>query len=206
MFKKQLQNLNACENAIEWVGCATLEGAWAECPRGDWMIWLAMRMAGQPGWPSPVDVVVVLCDIVEPIVSYIPANSKCLLTALETVRQWCIDDVSRMDVLAAYTDVAAIHTYPYTAAIRVTSAVSNVIFTAISIFADGVAAVAYGGTDAAAVAAAVSAADAVGEAVAAAGDAVAAYDAVAAAAAADAANADAADVIRQRLTIGGIDV
>ena len=40
-FKEELQKLNACEEAIEWVGDRTLEQAWNECERGDWMLWFA---------------------------------------------------------------------------------------------------------------------------------------------------------------------
>jgi hypothetical protein len=42
-IKDQLKKLNACSQAIEWVGDQTLENAWNTCPRGDWMLWLYRR-------------------------------------------------------------------------------------------------------------------------------------------------------------------
>jgi hypothetical protein len=39
-FADQLRKLHACDEAVEWVAERTLEQAWAECERGDWMIWL----------------------------------------------------------------------------------------------------------------------------------------------------------------------
>lgn len=34
-----LKEINACREAIEWIGERTIEEAWNECPRGDWMLW-----------------------------------------------------------------------------------------------------------------------------------------------------------------------
>ena len=48
----RLDALGACEDAIDWVadeGHRSLAAAWAACPRGDWMLWLAARLAGKPG-------------------------------------------------------------------------------------------------------------------------------------------------------------
>ena len=42
-FKKQLQKMNACSEAIEWAENRTLEQAWNDCERGDWMLWFAEK-------------------------------------------------------------------------------------------------------------------------------------------------------------------
>jgi hypothetical protein len=42
-FKDQLIKNHACEDAVAWVKDRTLEEAWKECERGDWMLWLARR-------------------------------------------------------------------------------------------------------------------------------------------------------------------
>jgi len=39
-FKKYLKKIAACDEAIEWVGDRTLQQAWDECNRPDWMLWL----------------------------------------------------------------------------------------------------------------------------------------------------------------------
>ena len=39
-IKEKLRSLNACIGAMEWSEGKTLEQIWAECPRGDWMLWL----------------------------------------------------------------------------------------------------------------------------------------------------------------------
>ena len=40
-----LERLGACADAREWVGDRTLDQAWAECERPDWMLWLHARSA-----------------------------------------------------------------------------------------------------------------------------------------------------------------
>lgn len=40
-FREQLVRFNACEEACAWVGDRDIESAWTECPRGDWLMWLA---------------------------------------------------------------------------------------------------------------------------------------------------------------------
>jgi len=42
-FKQVLEEINACSEALEWVGDRTLEQAWNDCHRGDWMLWLAHK-------------------------------------------------------------------------------------------------------------------------------------------------------------------
>lgn len=38
-FKQQLIKLNACKEAIDWVEDRTLDQAWNDCHRSDWMAW-----------------------------------------------------------------------------------------------------------------------------------------------------------------------
>jgi len=43
-FQEQLKNLNACEEAIEWLQDKTLQEAFATCERADWMLWAYARL------------------------------------------------------------------------------------------------------------------------------------------------------------------
>ena len=43
-FKKQLEMLGACEDAIQWVSSKTKQEAWEQCERGDWMLWLYKKL------------------------------------------------------------------------------------------------------------------------------------------------------------------
>ena len=42
-LKEKLKEMNACQEAIDWVGNRTLKQAWDECERGDWMLWFASK-------------------------------------------------------------------------------------------------------------------------------------------------------------------
>lgn len=44
-FHKLLQELNACDPAKKWVDNKTIEQAWEECERGDWMLWLLSALS-----------------------------------------------------------------------------------------------------------------------------------------------------------------
>jgi hypothetical protein len=43
-LKQKLKELNACDEAMEWVGDRTIEQAVKDCHRGDWLLWLGQRI------------------------------------------------------------------------------------------------------------------------------------------------------------------
>lgn len=43
VFRDELVSMSACEDALAWVGARTLEVAWSECTKGDWLLWYAGR-------------------------------------------------------------------------------------------------------------------------------------------------------------------
>ena len=45
-LREKLIAMEACEEAIEWVGDRTLAQAWAECRESTWMFWWLGRCAG----------------------------------------------------------------------------------------------------------------------------------------------------------------
>ena len=47
-LRQMLVNLRVCREAIDWVGDRDLATAWAECERGDWMLYFAGSQAGPP--------------------------------------------------------------------------------------------------------------------------------------------------------------
>jgi hypothetical protein len=90
-FKKQLMDMDACDEAIAWVGDRTLTEAWALCPRGDWMLWWLGMMAGDPMWPTHQEVVRHTCVVVRKAVEFIPeitGNKVLFSKAIETTELW----------------------------------------------------------------------------------------------------------------------
>lgn len=89
----------ACGPSLTWLAGRDLATAWAECGRGDWMLWLAAR--------AGVDrrmVVAACCACVRPLLlPRIPAFSGQQLAryATETVERWCRGEASIDEVRAA---------------------------------------------------------------------------------------------------------
>ncbi len=44
----RLDRLGVCREGVEWARGRTPADAWRDCPRGDWLMWLAGRLSGPP--------------------------------------------------------------------------------------------------------------------------------------------------------------
>ena len=43
-MNETIKKLGACEEGLDWLGDKPLDAAWAECHRGDWMLWVADKV------------------------------------------------------------------------------------------------------------------------------------------------------------------
>jgi hypothetical protein len=110
-FSELLSQLHACGEATTWAKGKSLRGAWRDCGRGDWMLWLCGRMVGKPGWPSRRDVVLAACDCAELALEHVEdqeRSRKCI----ETIRAWTegeatIEEVRIAGRTASYATYAA---------------------------------------------------------------------------------------------------
>ena len=60
-----LTSLDACQAARDWVAKEkhkTLSAAWAACPRGDWMLWMAGKLSGAPESEGRKRLVLAACE------------------------------------------------------------------------------------------------------------------------------------------------
>jgi hypothetical protein len=83
-----LRPLYACVESIEWLESlppdTTFAQVWAQCERGDWMLWLAGRRKG-------VDrklLVLAACDVAEPALQHVRAGEERPAEAIESARRW----------------------------------------------------------------------------------------------------------------------
>jgi hypothetical protein len=182
---EEISKLHACSEALKWLrGQKTPEEAWAKCDRADWMIWLAMKKAGAPGWSPWQDVALLLCDITEPLVKGL-ADSRPL-AAIGACRAFVAGEIPRSSLFQAAH--AAAHAAAYAATYAAYAAAHAAAYAAD---ATATAAAATTTADAA------YAATATATATAAAAAATATY-----AGAKDTALAEMADLLRERLTLG----
>jgi hypothetical protein len=99
-----LRTMGACydRSFAQWVEArpdSTLDELWDECPRGDWMLWIAARAGCDQR-----SVVHAACDCAESVLAYIPAGEERPRRAIEVARRWARGEATLDDVRAAGID------------------------------------------------------------------------------------------------------
>ena len=90
-----LKKLEACQEAIEYASqFKTLEEAWQKCERGDWMLWLAGRLSGNPGSDSRKKLVLAACACARLSLKYAKKGELRPLHAIETAEKWANGDTA----------------------------------------------------------------------------------------------------------------
>lgn len=99
--------LGACEAAVAWARTQPdYETAWRVCERGDWLLWLAGRLA-TPGSDAHRAVVRAACACAETVLQYVPAGEDRPRRAIETARAWCDGTATVAQCRAAADDACA---------------------------------------------------------------------------------------------------
>ena len=103
---KKLQNIGACSQAVEWCkNHKSMQSAWDNCERGDWMAWLLGRTVKKNS-KAHKKLVLVACKIARDVLYLIPSKEKRPLIAIETAEKWCRGEATTEEVRAA-ADAAA---------------------------------------------------------------------------------------------------
>jgi len=174
----RIAELGSCGEALDWLRTERhpdLATAWAACHRGDWMLWLAGRVAGPPGDARRVPLVLAACDCAELALVHVPAGEDRPQIAVATARRWARGEATLDEVrtaadaadayAAAYAAVDAAYYAAYAAAYAAADAAADAAYAA-AYAADAYAYAAAYAADAAyaAYAAAYAAADAAADA------------------------------------------
>jgi len=84
---KKLLKLNPCSEAVEYArSYETLDAAWQDCARGDWMLWLIGKR--DTGETSRKRLVLAACACARTALQYIPDGENRPLIAIETAEKW----------------------------------------------------------------------------------------------------------------------
>jgi hypothetical protein len=89
----KLQEMNACQEAVDW--CQDYEGleaAWLACERADWMLWLIGKTIKDGDAQKPL--VLVACECARLALPYVPEGEDRPLKAIETAEAWARGDSS----------------------------------------------------------------------------------------------------------------
>jgi hypothetical protein len=128
-YVEGLRALGACSEAIEWAKSqASPAELWQICHRGDWMLWLCGKMAGEPGSDARGTLVLAACECARLALPHVPADEKRPLRAIETAERWARgkSDVTTTDVRAAACDAANAANVACDAAWAANAAAANV--------------------------------------------------------------------------------
>ena len=111
-FEELLNELGACSSAVEWARGKTLHAVWKTCQRGDWLFWLAGKMADKKGWHTRKQIVLAACVCAETALKYVPKGEERPKKAIQTARAWArgkatIEEVRNAGYAACYAASAA---------------------------------------------------------------------------------------------------
>ena len=123
-FSQLLRKIGACAEACEWAKGKSLAGAWEQCERGDWLLWLCGRMVDTEGWPTRKELVLAACACAETALKYVKAGEDRPRIAIETARKLVrgeatfqeVRDAAAAAAYAAYAAAAAAAAAAYDAA------------------------------------------------------------------------------------------
>lgn len=104
-----LRKLNACEDAVTFASnYDTLQAAWDACPRGDWLLWFAGKMAGPPEGEGRL--VLAACECARqalPIFEKRYPDDKRPRVCIETAEKWARGEATIEEVRKARNAAAA---------------------------------------------------------------------------------------------------
>ena len=116
-----LRSLNACKKVVTYADqFDSLQAAWDVCERGDWMLWLLGKQAGEISSDSRKHLVWIACQCARLTLKYVPEGEARPLRAIETAEAYTrsemtLDQVKKAAAAAAYA-AAAYTASAYTAA------------------------------------------------------------------------------------------
>lgn len=113
-FKEELKELNACVEAIEWVGEKSFKTAWQTCDRGDWMLWYVFekRKDFHLGDMRKITMAKVRCS---ELVKHLLQDDRSL-KALNVAKQFALGKVGESELKAACLDACDATTIAYNSA------------------------------------------------------------------------------------------
>jgi len=115
-----MKSIYACNDAVSWVESrdfASFDEAWAECKRGDWMLWLAAHIG-----VNKKAIVRAACACAREALVYVPAGEDRPRLAIETAERWTRGEATTEEVREAE---AAAHAAAYAAAYTAADAAAH---------------------------------------------------------------------------------
>jgi len=88
-FLKPISELSPCPDALAWAEqYDTLAEVWAQCGRGDWMLWYLGKLAGPPESDSRKKLVLAACQCARLVLPCVPEGEPRPQRAIEVAEAW----------------------------------------------------------------------------------------------------------------------
>jgi len=94
-----IRPFNPCREAVDWIEAhpgMTFERAWAECPRGDWMLWIAARLGVERK-----TLVLAACACARLALKFVKPGEERPLRCIETTERWARGEATIVEVCTA---------------------------------------------------------------------------------------------------------
>ena len=94
-----IRPFNPCREAVDWIEAhpgMTFERAWAECPRGDWMLWIAARLGVERK-----TLVLAACACARLALKFVKPGEERPLRCIETTARWARGEATIVEVCTA---------------------------------------------------------------------------------------------------------
>ncbi len=104
-----LEKLNACNEAVIWAEqFNSMQEAWDNCERGNYMLWLLGSQSGPPESKSRKRLVLTVCKCARLSLKHVPKDEKRPLKAIQTAEKYAkgVKGVTLQDVKNAAADAA----------------------------------------------------------------------------------------------------
>jgi hypothetical protein len=140
-----LKKLRACRESIEWASehGGDWSALWRDCQRGDWMLWLAGMLAGEPGSDKRRPLVLATCECARLALKHVPDGEDRPRKAIEAAEAWAHGAAGvTLEQVRAYADAAA-YAYAYAYAAYAYAAAADAAAAAAAAADDAAAAAAY---------------------------------------------------------------
>ena len=95
---EKLEKLDACDPAVKFArGFKSLNAAWQACERGDWLLWYAGKMSGDPGSAARKKLVLCACECARLALPFAGKNEAVAREAIETAESWARGEGATLD-------------------------------------------------------------------------------------------------------------
>ena len=107
-YLQLIKKLGACEEAVlDAHNYKTSQELWADCKRGDWMLWLMSQYAGESGCDKRKQLVLTACKCARLSLPYVEKGELRPLRAIEAAEAWARDESISLDNVRKAANVAA---------------------------------------------------------------------------------------------------